>query len=160
MSEQGKPYGGKVYGLDRLRDTFQVSEGTAKAMRANRATGTSPELRLRRALWAAGLRGYRKNVRRLPGAPDVVFARARLCVFVHGCFWHGCERCSRNLKPRQNAAYWQAKIARNRDRDARRQEQLAAAGWRVLVVWECEMKDDLSAIIERLRGRLETPAHG
>lgn len=153
MSEQGKPYGGKVYGLDRLRDTFQVSEGTAKAMRANRAVETSPEVRLRKALWVAGLRGYRKNVRGLPGVPDVVFVRARLCVFVNGCFWHGCERCARNLTPRQNAAYWQTKVARNRARDARHHDELTAQGWRVLVLWECELKDkdSLSAAVERIR---------
>jgi DNA mismatch endonuclease (patch repair protein) len=154
VSEESTSAGPKRYGLDRLRETFQVAEGTAKAMRANRAVETSPEVRLRKALWAAGLRGYRKNVRRLPGVPDVVFGRARLCVFVHGCFWHGCERCARNLSPRQNAAYWQAKVARNRDRDARHEAELAAAGWQVMVVWECELKDDLAAAVERVRRRL------
>jgi DNA mismatch endonuclease (patch repair protein) len=151
VSEEHKPNGNKVYGLDRLRETFQVSEGTGKAMRANRATGTSPELRLRRALWAAGFRNYRKNVHRLPGVPDVAFAAAKVCIFVHGCFWHGCERCTRNLKPRQNAAYWRAKIARNRERDARHRAALTGAGFRVLVFWECELKEDLPGAVERVR---------
>lgn len=141
----------KTYGLERLRDTLQVSEPTAKSMRANRATDTKPEVRLRRALWAAGLRGYRKNVRRLPGAPDVVFGPAKVCVFVHGCFWHGCDRCSRNLKPRKNAAYWEAKIARNRERDRRNEASLSAEGWLVLTVWECELKEDTSGFVERVR---------
>jgi DNA mismatch endonuclease, patch repair protein len=146
----------KIYGLERLRDTLEVSEPTAKSMRANRGTETSPEVNLRRELWAAGLRGYRKNVSQLPGAPDVVFGPSRVCVFVHGCFWHGCERCSRNLKPRKNAAYWEAKIARNRERDRRNEEALAADGWLVLTIWECELKDSLSTFVERVREAVES----
>jgi DNA mismatch endonuclease, patch repair protein len=153
VSEDRKCY----HGLDLLRETFQVAEPTARAMRANRATETSPEVRLRRALWAAGLRGYRKNVRRLPGAPDVVFSRVKLCVFVHGCFWHGCERCSRNLKPRTNAAYWQAKVARNRERDRRNLETLAKDGWLAITIWECELKQDLAAFVDRVQA--EVAAH-
>jgi len=146
----------KIYGLERLRNTLQVSEPTAKSMRANRATETRPEVKLRRALWAAGLRGYRKNVRRLPGAPDVVFGPSKVCVFLHGCFWHGCERCSRNLKPRKNAAYWEAKIARNRERDRRNEEALAADGWQVLTIWECELKESLASFVERVREAVES----
>lgn len=141
----------KTYGLEQLRETLEVAENTAKSMRANRATGTRPEVRLRKAVWAAGLRGYRKNVRKLPGAPDLVFGPSKVCVFVHGCFWHGCERCSRNLKPRKNAAYWQAKIARNRDRDRRNQLALGEAGWLVLTIWECELKEDLNGFVERVQ---------
>ena len=152
----------KIYGLERLRDTLQVSEPTAKSMRANRATDTKPEIRLRQTLWDAGLRGYRKNVRRLPGAPDVVFGPSKVCVFLHGCFWHGCERCKRNLKPRKNAAYWQAKIARNRERDQRNEEALVADGWLVLTIWECELEEGLLRFVERVREAVESrrPPHG
>lgn len=136
-----------------LRETWVVREATAKTMRANRATDTKPELALRRALWAADLRGYRKNVRRLPGTPDVVFGRARLAVFVHGCYWHQCPRCTRNRVPKTNAAYWSAKFALNAERDARQQAALEAAGWRVLVLWECELKD-VDAAVERVRAAL------
>ena len=146
----------KIYGLEQLRDTLKVSEPTAKAMRANRAAETKPEVRLRQALWAAGLRGYRKNVRKLPGAPDVVFGPAKVCVFVHGCFWHGCERCSRNLKPRKNAAYWQAKIARNKERDRSNEEALDGDGWLALTIWECELKEGLPGFVERVRGAVES----
>ena len=146
----------KIYGLEQLRETLKVSEPTAKAMRANRATETKPEIRLRKALWASGLRGYRKNVRRLAGVPDVVFGPSRVCVFLHGCFWHGCERCSRNLKPRKNAAYWQAKIARNQERDRRNGTTLAADGWLVLTIWECELKRSLPAFVELVREAVES----
>jgi len=140
----------KIYGLEQLRETLRVSEPTAKAMRANQATETKPEIKLRKALWAAGLRGYRKNVRRLPGAPDVVFGPSRVCVFLHGCFWHGCDRCSRNLSPMKNAAYWQTKIGRNRKRDKRNEEALIADGWLVLTIWECEMKEGLPRFVENV----------
>lgn len=152
----------KIYGIEKLRDTLQVSEPTAKSMRANRATNTKPEIRLRQALWDAGLRGYRKNVRKLPGAPDVVFGPSKVCIFLHGCFWHGCERCSRNLKPRKNAEYWQTKIARNRERDRRNEETLATDGWLVLTIWECELKDGMvdfvGQVAEAVRSRRKT--HG
>ncbi|RYG32045.1 very short patch repair endonuclease [bacterium] len=121
-------------------------------MRANRGRDTGPELALRRALWAAGLRGYRKNVRKLPGSPDVVFGPARLAIFVHGCYWHSCPTCTRNRTPKTNAAYWQAKFEGNRARDARDQAKLIEMGWRVLVIWECELKpSNVPAVIERVR---------
>lgn len=144
----------KEYGILALRETWVVREATAKSMRGNRGKDTRPELALRRALWAAGLRGYRKNVRKLPGTPDVVYGPARLAVFVHGCYWHQCPRCTRNRMPKTNAAYWQAKFATNAERDARQQATLEAAGWRVLVVWECELRD-LAAAVERVRSALK-----
>lgn len=102
-----------------------------------RQRDTAPEVSLRRALWAAGLR-YRLHDKRLPGTPDIVFARARLAVFVHGCFWHchGCERSQR--LPKANADFWRTKLARNVERDAEVQRRLRDLGWRTVVVWECE----------------------
>jgi DNA mismatch endonuclease (patch repair protein) len=132
-----------------------VAEATRKSMRANRSTETQPERRLRRALWAAGLRGYRKNVRGLPGRPDVVFGRAKLAVFVHGCYWHQCPHCRRNLTPKKNAAFWQAKFAANQARDARTQAALEALGYRVHVVWECQLKD-VDAVVGEIREATET----
>ncbi len=145
----------KIYGLEQLRDTLQVSEPTAKAMRANRATETGPEIKLRKALWSTGLRGYRKNVRRLPGTPDLVFGPAKVCVFLHGCFWHGCERCLRNLTPKKNATYWEAKIARNRERDRRNEEALVADGWLVLTIWECDLPQNLPDFMDEIRRAID-----
>ena len=101
---------------------------------------TRPEMRLRRALHAAGLR-YRLQATELPGRPDIVFRRAKLAIFVHGCFWHGhdCPRGART--PKANRDYWLAKIARNMARDAAAVAALATAGWRVETVWECELRD-------------------
>jgi DNA mismatch endonuclease Vsr len=123
-------------------------------MRRVKGRDTSPEKAVRRILRAAGI-GYRLGGAGLPGRPDVAMKGRRLALFVHGCFWHGhdCARGAR--KPKANAAYWSAKIDRNRARDARVETALTAAGWRVLTVWECEMKapDFPARLIEAVRGQ-------
>ncbi len=121
-------------------------------MRANRSSETGPERLLRKALWAEGLRGYRKNVPSLPGKPDIVFAKRRLCIFVNGCFWHGCPKCGqvRNLRPTRNADYWSQKVQRTVARDERHALELREAGWRVITVWECEVKENLEAVMRQI----------
>jgi len=113
--------------------------GRSAVMRAVKSSDTGPERLLRRRLWAAGFR-YRLHRRDLPGKPDLTFPGRRLAVFVHGCFWHGhvCPRGAR--RPKTNAAYWRAKIARNQARDADVAVALQALGWRSVVVWECELR--------------------
>jgi DNA mismatch endonuclease, patch repair protein len=108
-------------------------------MRAVRSKDTSPELAVRRMLrpFAPGYRLHRKDA---PGCPDVAYVGRKLAIFVHGCFWHGHD-CARGARtPKANADYWLAKIARNRARDAAGLAALREAGWRSLVVWECELK--------------------
>lgn len=146
----------KAYGILKLRDTWVVSEATHASMASNRSKNTRPEQVLRKALWAAGLRGYRKNVRRLPGSPDVVYGSAKLAVFVHGCFWHGCPLCRRRTIPKTNRAYWEAKFQQNAERDARNRAALEAAGYRVLVLWECQLrKDGLQECVRLVREALQ-----
>lgn len=128
-----------------------VREATRKTMRANRGKDTGLELRLRRALWAAGLRGYRKNFPKLPGRPDVVWVGRRLAVFVHGCFWHGCPHCGRYRLPATNREYWRLKVESNQARDARVRSELEALGYTVLVLWECEVGKDPAPAVERIR---------
>lgn len=99
---------------------------------------TKPELILRRALHAAGLR-YRLHARDLPGRPDLVFPRWSAVVFVHGCFWHHHNGCRIANVPQSNAEFWLAKFERNKRRDARAVRALRASGWRVMVVWECQL---------------------
>lgn len=89
----------------------------------------------------------------MPGTPDFCFRRERLAVFLDGCFWHGCRVCRR--RPASNVAYWTAKIVRNRERDARVSSELRALGWRVLRIWEHELKSP-EAVIKRLRQRLSS----
>jgi DNA mismatch endonuclease (patch repair protein) len=132
------------------RGGYETSEGTRRAMRGNVSRDTSVELKLRRALWAAGLRGYRKNYKKLPGKPDVVFTRAKLAIFVHGCYWHRCPHCTRNLTPTANSAYWTAKFARNVERDKRHVEELKGMGFETHIVWECQVARSLSTIVSAI----------
>lgn len=121
-----------------------------------RQKNTGPELRLRKLLTRMGLR-YRLHRRDLPGSPDVAMPGRRLAIFVHGCFWHAHD-CPRGVRrPKQNADYWSAKTARNVERDAQVEAKLAALGWRSLVVWECELKDE-AALETRLRAALQATA--
>jgi DNA mismatch endonuclease, patch repair protein len=101
-----------------------------------RGKDTQPELVLRKALHAAGLR-YRVHVPELPGRPDLVFARYRAAVFVHGCFWHCHEGCPVHKIPSTRRDFWTAKLRANVVRDLTNQSKLREQGWRVLIVWEC-----------------------
>ncbi len=114
-------------------------------MRAIRSRDTKPELALRHALHRRGYR-YRTHVRGLPGTPDVVFSRRRAVIFVHGCYWHahGCKVAG--APPATNTGYWSPKLARNKARDTDQIERLEAAGWKVLVLWECELASIDSAV--------------
>lgn len=103
-----------------------------------RSRDTLPELALRRALHHLGLR-FRVNVKHLPGKPDIVFARHRTALFVHGCFWHRHQGCKVASNPKSNIEFWQGKFARNVSRDRKVSRELSAAGWRVIIVWECQL---------------------
>jgi DNA mismatch endonuclease (patch repair protein) len=115
-------------------------EKRSAVMRRVKGRGTGPELQVRRLVWGLGGR-YRLNRADLPGKPDLVLPGRRLAIFVHGCFWHGHD-CARGARvPKANRDYWVGKVGRNRARDAAAREALAAEGWRVETVWECELKD-------------------
>lgn len=117
-----------------------------------RSKNTGPEMIIRRALHARGFR-YRLHVTSLPGKPDLVLPRYRCVVMVHGCFWHGHD-CHLFKLPRTRVDFWLAKINRNRERDIEVREALTALGWRVLEVWECEIraskKDGYIALVDRI----------
>ncbi|MCI4320212.1 MAG: very short patch repair endonuclease [Thermoplasmata archaeon] len=106
---------------------------------------------MRGSLWAMGYRGYRTNVRALPGRPDLAFLGARLAIFCNGCFWHrhDCSRTGATL-PKSNTAYWAMKFELNRERDRRKEAELNAAGWNVLTLWECEILRDPRACALRV----------
>ncbi len=109
-------------------------------MRRVKGHGTSAEMVVRRLLWSLGGR-YRLNRADLPGKPDLVLPGRRLAIFVHGCFWHGHD-CRRGARmPKANRAYWEEKIARNQARDVAARAALEWAGWQVVTVWECELRD-------------------
>ena len=119
-------------------------------MAAIHSADTKPELRLRRALWWRGFR-YRVNVKGMPGSPDIVLAKYRTVIFVHGCFWHGHRGCKNYTVPKSNTEFWVAKVARNQARDQEVWRQLEAKGWSVIVVWECELR---KAVLEGTVGRV------
>lgn len=115
----------------------------SRVMRAVRGKDTGPELAVRKALTRLGAR-YRLHRKDLPGKPDIVLPGRRLAIFVHGCFWHGHD-CARGSRvPKTNVDYWTAKVGRNVERDARSREALAALGWRVETLWECDLKETAS----------------
>ena len=102
---------------------------------------TKPEIIVRKYLFARGLR-YRKNVKRLPGTPDIVLPKYKTAVFVNGCFWHGHKGCKYSHLPSTNFEYWEKKIADNIERDERKKRELEGLGYRVLIIWQCQLKSD------------------
>ena len=119
-------------------------------MQAVRSKDTAPEMYVRRLLHR---HGYRYSLHRidLPGCPDLVFGSRRKVVFVHGCFWHG-HGCRRGRRvPKSNTEYWTAKIARNRGRDIKTRKALKTAGWAVLVLWECQLRDESKTLARLTR---------
>ncbi len=109
----------------------------SRIMARVRSKNTAPELKFRKGLFACGFR-YRIHGK-LPGKPDLVFPKYRAAIFINGCFWHGHQGCKRSRLPSTNVDYWAKKIARNVSNESNNIGALHALGWRVMVVWECEM---------------------
>lgn len=102
---------------------------------------TAPEKKVRSILWSLGHR-FQLHVRALPGCPDIVLPDLKKAVLVHGCFWHGHKSCRRSDRPKTNGTFWDTKIDKNMRRDARVKRQLRSKGWKSLVVWQCEIKNE------------------
>lgn len=133
----------------------ETTEDRSRIMRAVKDRDTGPEMTVRRLVHGMGYR-YRLHRKDLPGKPDLVFRTRRKTIFVHGCFWHGHD-CARGARtPKTNRAYWEAKIARNGLRDSKHLKALELDGWRVLILWECELKDR-ARLTRRLRRFLGDP---
>ena len=122
-----------------MADVF-TPEKRSEIMARVKGADTGPELLVRSMIHHMGFR-FRLHRKDLPGSPDLVLPRHRKAIFVHGCFWHGHEGCRRSARPSSNKEFWNKKLSGNVERDKRDQEALRQAGWRVLVVWECETKD-------------------
>lgn len=120
-----------------MADTKTPAERSENMSRI-RSTNTKPEEIVRKYLFSHGFR-YRKNDKRYPGKPDIVLPKYRTIIFVNGCFWH-MHGCSRSRLPRSNQEYWKPKIERNIARDSESKQKLEADGWKVIVVWECELR--------------------
>lgn len=133
-------------------------EARSRLMSKVRGKNTAPELLVRSVLRSLGYR-FRVHVADLPGVPDVVIPRLKLCIFVHGCFWHRHPDCARATCPTNNAAFWSEKFSRTVVRDRRTASALRRAGWSVAVIWECKTRDrdalerKISAIARRASKR-------
>jgi len=128
------PFSWDNAGMDHL-----TKEKRSWNMRRITSKDTAPEIAFRKLVHQAGFR-YRLHDKTLPGKPDLVLKKYRTAVFIHGCFWHGHENCRRSNTPKTNKQYWKDKIERNVARDEKNVTMLGRAGWRVFVVWECELK--------------------
>ena len=125
-----------------------TKEQRSKNMSQIRSKDTSIELKVRKYLFSLGYR-YRVNYKELPGKPDIVFTKKKIAIFIHGCYWHGHNCNSRYAHiSKSNTNYWNTKIQRNQERDKRNIEQLEKDGWKVIVLWECEIKDNFEFIIK------------
>lgn len=136
-------------------DTLTKKE-RSKRMSLIRGTGSAPEMKLRRLVHRMGFR-YRLHVKELPGKPDLVFPSRRAVIFMHGCFWHRHRGCKLARLPKSKLEFWKPKLEANRKRDIKNQRRLKASGWRVLVVWECELMDTdrVSGIVRELLEKME-----
>jgi DNA mismatch endonuclease (patch repair protein) len=119
-----------------------------------RARNTTPEVALRRLLWSAGLR-YRVHAATPAGRPDIIFPRARVAVFIDGCFWHGCP--DHYVRPRSSPDFWSRKLVENCRRDCTQTKRLEALGWRVCRVWEHEVFEAADVIVQQIRAAILNP---
>ena len=125
-------------------------ERRSEIMSHIKSKNTSIELLVRKQLFALGFR-YRVNYKKLPGKPDIVFTKKKVAIFIHGCFWHGHDiGCRYSHVPQSRAEYWNEKISRTKERDTNHLNELKDKGWRVLTVWECEIRKDLPKVIDQI----------
>jgi DNA mismatch endonuclease, patch repair protein len=129
------------------RAPIPSDENISKVMSANKAKNTKPELILRRELWKNGIKGYRLQWKKAPGKPDIAFPGKKIAIFVNGCFWHRCPICKPSF-PKTNIDFWANKFERNIERDQRKKMELELKGWEVIIIWECQIKNDIKPCVE------------
>jgi DNA mismatch endonuclease (patch repair protein) len=130
----------------------RMADGLPKETRSRitasiRSKDTKPEIALRRALWAAGIRGWRCHPKTVPGRPDIAFTKHRVAIFVDGRFWHGHPDY---FTPGKSGPYWDAKIARTQERDRIANDRLCTLGWCVLRIWDFEVEEDVRGVVQRV----------
>ena len=130
-----------------------TKEKRSEVMKKIKGKNTKPEKILRSALFRKGYR-FRIHRKDLPGNPDIVFPKYKTAVFVHGCFWHFHEDCREGRIPSTNTEFWNNKLSKNIERDKRNINALEEAGWRVLVIWECEIEKNIDDTIQKVMQNL------
>ena len=136
------------------RSPKPLNESTSKVMSANKAKNTKPEITLRKALWSEGHKGYRLNWKKAPGRPDIAYPGKKIAIFVNGCYWHRCPKCNLPL-PKTNTDFWNEKFDKNVKRDKKKNDELLSLDWIVLVFWECDIKSDISNLIQKVKKVLD-----
>ena len=133
-----------------MADTM-TPEQRSRCMSAIKGKDTKPEMIVRKYLFSKGLR-YRLHVRSLPGNPDIVLPKYKTVIFINGCFWHGHEGCKYYRLPKSNVEFWKSKIINNKNRDVLNEIKLKVLGWRVIRIWECEIRrvQDRNKSLEKL----------
>lgn len=135
------------------RAPIPKNENISKVMSANKAKNTKPEILFRKALWYAGIKGYRLNWKKVPGRPDIAFPGKKIAIFIHGCYWHRCPYCNPSF-PKSNVEFWDEKFKKNVARDKKKTKELKLQGWKVIVIWECELKNNPGKQIEKIKSIL------
>ena len=128
----------------------KVSEQRSRNMSAIKSKNTKPEIKVRKVLHSMGYR-FRLHSKDLPGSPDIVLPKYKTVIFVHGCFWHRHENCKYASTPKTRKEFWNKKFTENIKRDKLNQENLSSKGWKIIIVWECEIKDkdfDLNRLLK------------
>ena len=124
----------------------EVSEQRSRNMSAIKSKNTKPEIAVRKLLHSMGYR-FRLHRKDLPGSPDIVLPKYKTVIFVHGCFWHRHENCKYATTPKTRKEFWEKKFRENINRDNLNQANLALKGWKIIIIWECQLKGDIKKLI-------------
>jgi len=130
----------KQYSRDK-RSPTPVNEAASELMSKIKSKNTKPEILLRKMLWKKGYRGYRLHWNKVPGKPDIAYPGKKIAIFVNGCYWHRCPKCKPSM-PKSNVEFWKNKFEKNVCRDLRKKKELEVLGWKVFIIWECEIKSN------------------
>jgi len=136
------------------RAPIPKTELISKTMSAIKDKNTKPELILRKSMWHRGMKGYRLHWRKVPGRPDIAFPGRRIAIFVNGCFWHRCPHCSPPM-PKSHTKFWNNKFNNNVRRDSQKIEALEKMKWDTIVIWECQIKNNLHGCISYVKKVVE-----
>ena len=137
------------------RSPVPLNNNVSKVMSSIKGANTNLEKILRKGLYSDDIRGYRLNWKNAPGKPDIAFPGKQIAIFVHGCYWHRCQKCNFSM-PKTNIKFWKNKFEKNVERDKNQQKKLLELGWRILIFWECEIKNDLFDIVSKIKFHLQS----
>ena len=142
----------KIYKRDKRSPIPSSSKASYVASKI-KSKNTKPELLLRKSLWKEGIRGYRLHPKSIPGKPDICFIKRKVAIFVNGCYWHRCPKCNCRI-PKSNRKFWADKFQKNVERDFSKKNELEKLGFKVVICWECDVKNDIKSCIIAIKKAL------